>query len=221
MFDKELYFVATKKQNKDILESFKDRQKLKKYLLFFFALPLLLLVLGYLSLEHFIPLNLTVKIQEVRKIPSLPFQKGSLTLYYSDKSEHQMVEGESALFKDIASKYRGEKGRLVFLSKGYETIDTIIILGNVLRLPIKRDDSLAKISGVVTDENGEPLKEVYITVQDLETETDDLGRFSISIPLELQREEQQLIANKDGFQVWEFTGPPSQVQDWMIVLKKH
>jgi len=220
MFEKEPEPVANKKQNNDFLESFKDRQKLRSYILFFFAIPLLLLALGYLSLEHFIPLNLTVKIQEVRKIPSLPFHEGNLTLYYSDKSEHQVLEGESALFKDIASKYRGEKGRLVFSSKGYETVDTTIILGNVIRLPIKRDDSLAKISGIVTGENGEVLKEVRITVQDLETKTDHLGRFSLSIPLDQQREEQLLIANKDGFQPWEFTGPPSQVQDWMIVLRK-
>lgn len=211
--------VEKKKAGKDFFETFRDMQKVKKYLLLFFVVPLLMLALAYLALEYLIPLNMTVKVEEVKKIPSMPFEKGSLTLIYSDKTEHQIVEDE-AVFKHIASKYKGKEARLLFQSKGYDEIDTLITLNRVVKLPIRRDNSLERIAGIVKDENGKRLKDVLVSLLDMQVKTDELGRFDLYIPLEKQRDEQLVTASKQGYQQWKFAGPPSQTQDWMIILRK-
>jgi len=76
------------------------------------------------------------------------------------------------------------------------------------------------IFGVVRDENNFPLKDVAISVKDMLAKTDENGKFRINIPFQKQALEQRLTAFKNGYQSWDFTGAPSETQEWKIVLKK-
>ncbi|MDR2651706.1 MAG: carboxypeptidase-like regulatory domain-containing protein, partial [Prevotellaceae bacterium] len=196
-----------------------DLKKIVKYGLFFVFLPLLILFLGYFTIEYFSPLDMTVKIKEVRSIPSVPFTEGEIRLTYENQSEMKTVKDE-VIFKQIAAKYKGKTANVIFTAQGYETIDTMIRLRKMVELPVKRDNSLGLIFGTVKDENNRPLKDVTVSVQDIKTQTDETGAFRVTIPFEKQKEEQRLTAYKEGYQLWDFTATPSQTIDWKIILKK-
>ena len=196
-----------------------DLKKIVRYGLFFVLLPLLLLGLGYFTMEYFTPTHMTVKIKEVRQVPSLPFVSGNITLTYADKTESLLIEDE-VVFKQIAAKYKGQKAKLQFIATGYELIDTTITIKKMIELPINRDNSMEVIFGSVKDENNIPVAGVTISVQDIRVITDESGQFKVTIPLEKQKEEQRLTAFKEGYQLWDFTSTPSQTIEWKIILRK-
>ena len=66
----------------------------------------------------------------------------------------------------------------------------------------------------------QPLKDVKICVKDIQVLTDENGKFRIEIPIGKQAEEQRLTAYKPGYHSWDFTGVPSQTNEWKILLKK-
>jgi len=194
-------------------------EKLGKYT-FIFMLFAIISILGvFFTLNYYQPTNLTVKIAEKQIIAGLPPLKGMLTLFYGDKTEVVEIKDEVE-FKQIPSKYKGSKLKLQFVANGYLPIDTIVNTGEVIELKVIRDNSLGLIFGTVRDENLLPIKDVQINVKDLQTITDDNGRFRIEIPLLKQAEEQRLTALKKGYQFWDFTGTPSLTEEWKIILKK-
>jgi hypothetical protein len=196
-----------------------DVKKIIKYGVLCFLLPLLVLFLGFYTFEYFTPFNMTVKVNEVYGIPSLPFTEGKITLTYEDKSETHSINDE-LVFKQISAKYKGKTARLVFSAQGYETIDSTISMKKMTELPIRRDHSLSLIFGAVKDEDNKPLKDVVISVLDIKTTTDETGAFRLNIPLEKQKEEQRLTAFKEGYRLWDFTAAPSQTVEWKIILEK-
>lgn len=194
-----------------------DVKRIIKYGFFFIFLPLLIMGLGYFSFENFTPLHMTIRVNEVRSIQAIPFDGGELTLVYADKMEKQKIHDE-VIFKQIASKYKGEKGRIIFTAKGYDPIDTSIILTKLIELPIRRDHSLETIFGTVKDEQNRPLKDVMISVQNIKVFTDESGSFNINIPFNQQQQEQRLTAYKEGYKLWDFTSAPSKMIAWKIIL---
>lgn len=196
-----------------------DLQRVIKYAVYYFLIPLLVIGGAIMAFYYFQPTDLTVKVREVQSIPGLPFNQGEVTLIYGDKTEKLEIKDE-VIFKQIPSKYKHNKVKLQFSSKGYIAFDTLIIPGQLIELPIQRDNSLALIFGSVKDENILPLKDVVISFKDLQIKTDENGKFRIEIPLSKQAEEQRLTAFKAGYQLWDFTGTPSQTEEWKIILKK-
>ncbi|MCX6252522.1 MAG: carboxypeptidase-like regulatory domain-containing protein [Bacteroidetes bacterium] len=196
-----------------------DTPKIIKYAVYYFLLPLLVLGGAILAWYYYQPGNLTVRVKEVRSIPGLSFQEGTIILTYGDKTETLKIK-EEVIFKQIPSKYKRESLKLSFAAPGYQKMDTLINLGNLMVLPIKRDNSLGIIFGSVHDEENLPVQDVSISVKDLQTKTDANGTFRINIPIEKQAEEQRLTAYKPGYQVWDFSGVPSQTIEWKIMLLK-
>ena len=196
-----------------------DLPKIIKYAVYYFLLPILVLSGVILSFYYFQPTDLTVKIKETQSITGMEFKQGEVTLYYGDKTETKEIKDE-VIFKQIPSKYKNNKIKLSFHSNGYLSIDTLVKTGKLIELPIKRDNSLGFIFGSVKDENMQPLKDVSISVKDIQVKTGDNGKFHIEIPLEKRAEEQRLTAFKQGYKTWDFTGVPSQTNEWKIILKK-
>lgn len=194
-----------------------DVPKIVKYAVYYFLLPLLVLTGAFLGIYYFHPTDMTVRINEIRAIPELPFQEGMVILNYGDKTESLKIFDE-VIFKQIPSKYKRYEVNLSFSAVGFEKTDTIIKLAKYIELPIKRDNSLGVIFGSIKDESGNPLKDVTITVKDLNTQTDENGLFRIEIPLEKQKDEQRLKAFKNGYQPTEVTGAPSDIHEWRLIL---
>jgi hypothetical protein len=196
-----------------------DMPKVVKYAVYYFLLPLLVLGGAAMTYHYFQPADLTVKIKEAQSIPGLPYSQGKVALTYGDKTETLDIKNE-IVFKQIPSKYKHNKLKLLFTADGFVSIDTMISTGELVELNIHRDNSLGVIFGVVKDENNFPLKDVAISVKDIIVKTDQNGKFRIDIPFQKQASEQRLTAFKAGYQAWDFTGTPSETQEWKIILKK-
>jgi len=190
-----------------------------KYVLLFFALPAAFVFLLYWYFVLSKPFGMTVSVKETHTIPSLPFTEGIITLQYADKTENQTTSGE-VIFKQIPANLKNKEAKIVFKAKGYNTIDSNIVLNDLIVLPIHRDNSLELIFGIVKDENNIPVSDVQITVLDISEKTNDAGEFSIHIPFEKQQAEQRLTAYKKGFQRWEYTFPVIKNVETKIILKK-
>ncbi len=196
-----------------------DLPRILKYTVYYFLLPLLVLAGAWLAYYYFSPTNLTVKILEEQPVPGLPFPGGQVSLTYGDKTETLEITDE-VMFKQIPSKYKREDVKLLFTARGYQGLDTVVKARKLVELGIHRDNSLGVIFGTVKDENLVPVAGVAISMKDLRAITDASGKFRIEIPLMKQAEEQRLAAFKEGYEPWDFTGTPSETQEWKIVLKK-
>jgi len=202
-----------------IKTDFIDVPKIIHYAVYFFLLPLLVLVGSMTAFYYYQPVDMTVMMKEVRFIPGYPFREGQLILTYGNKSETLQVEKE-AIFKQIPSRFKNESLKLTFTSPGYETIDTLIKAGHFIELHIKRDNSLAIIFGTFRDDNMDPISDVLITVKDLQTKTDKNGRFRIEIPPNKQEPEQNLTASKKGYKFLSTRSTPSQINSWDLILHR-
>lgn len=198
-----------------------DLPKLIKYGLFFVLLPLLILLLGFFAFYWFTPKTMTVKLNE-QQTQNLLFEGAKVTLQYADKSEALPLKeaADEVLFKEIHSKYMGEKVRLTVEAPGYIVIDTMLKMSSMVELNLLRDNSLGMVFGEVMDEQGKPLEGVMVSIGEMNRVSDKGGKFRIDIPLEKQAYEQRVVAYKEGYKRWDFTGVPSQSVEWKIILTK-
>ena len=196
-----------------------DVKLIVKYAVYYFLLPLLVLSGAISTFYYYQPTNLTVKISEPNPIPGLSLEEGQLTLTYGDKTETLPIKTE-AIFKQVPSKYKRENLRLQFSSNGYIPIDTLISTNELINLPVRRDNSLGAIFGIVKDEDNVPVKDVTITVLDLKTTSDKNGSFKFIIPRGKQAKEQRLKAYKEGYKLWDRTFPVFPNLESPVILKK-
>lgn len=190
-----------------------------KYAVYYFLLPLLVLSGAISTIYYYQTTNLTVKISEPNPIPGLSLEEGQVTLTYGDKTETLPIKNE-VIFKQVPSKYKRENLRLQFSSNGYIPIDTLISTNELIDLPVRRDNSLGAIFGIVKDEDNVPIKDVTITVLDLKTTSDKNGSFKIIIPRGKQAKEQRLKANKEGYKLWDRTFPVFPDLESPVILRK-
>jgi len=169
------------------------------------------------------PLVFTVALKNMTPNPELPFERGKITLKYGDKREILEVEkiDQEAIFKGIPANFRGDVVTVQFESERFVRTDTSFTLsGNYLLLPIRRDDSLARIYGIVKDDAGNPVADVLISVQDLTVRSDATGRFTLPIPFDRQRKEQRIRAFKPGYKTWDYTSPVISNEEIAIILSQ-
>lgn len=199
-----------------------------KYVVYFFLLPLLVMGGAAISYYYFQTASLTVRVFEIptHSVPGMPLKEAKVILEYGDKieiKEFNQKEG-FAPFTQIPAKYKGDSVKLKFSAKEFIPIDTSIMLGrfqnSLIILPVKRDNSLGVIFGSIVDNKGIPIRDVSISVKDINTQTDENGLFRIEIPYVKQNEEQRLRAYKKGYQTIEITGAPSNIHEWRLILTR-
>jgi hypothetical protein len=196
-----------------------DWTKYRNYFHYFFFLPLLFIYFIYRYLFVIQPFNLTVTAKEVRGVPDLPYEKGTITLHYADKTEKLEITDE-AIFKKIDGHFRNKKANLVFESDGFEKIDSMIELDDNINLFVRRNSNLGKISGQVTDDDQRPVADAVVTVLDLRCKTDINGYFTIDIPSEKQQRIQYVSAAKPGYISELVSGTPNQASAWPLKLHR-
>lgn len=203
----------------------KDPLKPYKRFLVFLGITVILLLGSFFTWIYVTPFNMNIMLQEdpITKIPSLPFEKGTLKITFADlKTQTFEVTKENMTFvvNEIEHKYLGSNAHIQFEANRYQTIDTIIQIQKNLQLLIRHDQSLSRIFGtVISAEDGLPLANVQINVLDIKTITDQCGNFTISIPSSKQNKTQNLKAYKEGYQLWSGTYEPSLTNGWNIVLE--
>ncbi len=181
-------------------------------LFLFIFVPVLAITVGVLYYQYRQSqqaLTLTVSLDNKMPNPHLPFDGGTVILRYNGKADTQMVKTE-AIFRAIPSNNRNETIDLKFMAQGFQTLDTSILLNKeMVTLPIRRDDTFRQLYGKVIDENGAPIENARVKLDDakLETYTDAEGEFDLSIPFDQQRKKQRLIVSKKGYQTFDRTEP--------------
>lgn len=169
-------------------------------------------------LKNYGDFDMHVLAVEKQTSPFLGFQGGRLSLYIGDRLDQIHIDS-SAYIRKIPGNYRGEQARLVLSAKGYFPIDTQITLGEYVTLPVRRDSSLAIIHGTVTNnKNNVPLPGVTIMVGNLSAFSDSNGHFRILLPTTMQKEEQEIIASKRGFEIWKNSQPVNSEEPTSISM---
>lgn len=170
------------------------------------------------------PLHMKVNITEDKaySIPSLPFEKGTLTCEYADNAVQTFpltAENHSVFLNDIPYKYRNTPVHVMFEAEGYLPIDTVVQVQKAFSLPIRRNNELGVVFGRVTDfKTGNPVANATVRLQDMEAKTDAFGQFRIEIPFAKQDKAQLLQVLADGYPVWEGYYRPSATEPWSIIL---
>ena len=199
------------------------RQMRRRHYIALAAIVAVLMAIAF-AFFYFAPVNTKVNVQEdcICRIENLPFDKGEITCQYGDHQPHRYVltgDSPSIVLDEVN---RTDKNiHIVFKADGYQSIDTTVKVQRNVNLNIKRNNDLGLVFGTIIDaETAMPLCNAEITIQDLHTTTDTLGRFSIEIPFTKQAEIQQLQVSKPGYQNWTGTFRPSQVHPWNIALER-
>lgn len=198
-----------------------DISRVLKHALYFVFIPLAILLLAFYIVYYSTPQTLTVRVTETQQ-HSLPFNGADITFLYADKSEvlHLNSPNDEVIFKEIHAKHIGRKAKIVFHSIGYQQIDTVFKLSKELLLPIRRDNTYGIIFGTVRTVQGVPVAEATVTTEEFVTETNANGQFEIRIPIERQKESQRLTVTKEGYELWDNRGTPSDKYSWEILLKR-
>ncbi len=189
-----------------IINQYQQEAKRSFYLrIFLFVIvPVLAIGFAYLFYRNQIlkqPLQLTVDFENLTPNEELPAVSAVLTLTYGDKIETKKNVTGEVIFKGIPSNFRKRTVQLSFEAEGFTHKDTsFIITPQVLKLPILRDSSLAKITGVIDDVNNNPLEGVKVTVLDINAYTDKSGNFVLYIPFNKQRTKQRITTFFEGFE---------------------
>lgn len=198
-----------------------DIKRTGRFFLLGILTPAILAAAVFLGIFYYTPATSTIRIQDASG-SSLEFPGASLTLTYSDRTEaaETHTSGEEVVIKDIHRRHMGRPARLLVTAKGFEAVDTVLNLERMISIDMIRDNSLARIFGTVKDEDNCPVEGVTVSIADLSAVTDAAGNFSIDIPADRQRPEQRVSAYKNGFQLWDFTGPVTEDTPWKIILRK-
>lgn len=200
----------------------KTSRNVRLFLLVFVPVLAIALALFYIRYQQLRkPLSLAVSIHNTTPNPNLPFPGGTITLQYDGKSESRPIE-QDVVFRGIPPNFRKEQVQVRFEAPGFVTVDTSVILQKEdLRIPIRRDDTFAKVFGVVQDEETlQPLEAVTVSIGELSTQTDQNGQFNLSIPFEKQRTQQRLQAIKSGYKAFDRTEPVIKNEETRISLQK-
>ncbi len=182
-----------------------DTGKIVKYAVFGILLPLLVLAGAVGTWHYYQPGTLLVRAHEPRGIPDLPYAKGGLTLTYGGKTDTLEI-GKEALFREIPSKYKNGPARLRFAAEGFQTLDTEVRASGTVDLVVRRDSSLALVTGILKDEATlAPLAGATVRVKTLTARSDSSGYFRLVLPVEIQAREQRLSIQKDGYRPFDET----------------
>ena len=209
--------------DQNITES-KTSRNLRIFLFVF--VPLLAIAFGVLHFQYQKmqrSLQLDVALDNQTPNPHLPFERGMVILQYDGKRYTQYTTSET-LFEAIPTNNRNKAVRLQFLAKGFQTIDTTIMLDQEsLNLPIRRDDTYAQLFGTVIDDDRVPIEGAKVSIEDMQlsTTTGPQGEFSIKIPFAKQRTSQRLKVQKAGYEIYTRDEPIIQDRSARIQLIKN
>lgn len=164
------------------------------------------------------PSYLTVSLIDKSPNPNIQLEKTKITLNYNGKRESQFVK-EEATFSGIPSNFKGENISLQIESEGFVTIDTSIELSkNNISIPLVRDKSLSRMFGFIKDENGNPISDANVSIQNIDTTSTTSGYFQLNIPTYKQRKSQRLRIFKKGFKIWDNESPVLENEAIEVIL---
>ncbi|MCK9301943.1 MAG: carboxypeptidase-like regulatory domain-containing protein [Bacteroidales bacterium] len=219
--------VKRLKDNGLIPKPDKTWTKIIKYFLFCFLIPACVLYTAFLAWRYYTPIDMKITVNEDSnyKIPTLPLNDGILKVTYSDLATIPFTitkDSQTVVVSEINYKHKHKDAHIEFYADGFITIDTVLPITKDIKLTVRRNNDLGLIFGYIQDENGLPVANAVITLQGIAVKSDCNGNFKIVIPPNLQKKEQSLMIQKNGYKTWlHHRGAPSEKEPWLIVLQKN
>lgn len=183
----------------DILWQRHKRERRARFLLSFCAASLL----SFITYWFGTPVQLSVGIRaEQAALPEMEY--GTMRI---GESEYTFSSADTIIKVDKVPGYRRlqEMPVQIKANRFYNNIDSLIritgLTSQSLLLELKRDNSYMTYSGFIIDKNGDPIEDVYITIEDKETYSDENGHFSISFPLSQQTKTKNITLKKKGYTI--------------------
>lgn len=193
---KEKAFIRLLSKSLDIsFDALWDRHRRKRMNQALTILVVFLLFLSGLSFAWNInrPFDMVVGMKEVTPLNHhLPFPRSGaiLTLNFDNQQLKDTLSDSSdcAVFQNLPAKFKRRNARLTFKAAGYIPLDTSMIPGTQLVIPVSRDDAyFGIVQGMVRNSlNDRLMADVEVEVLQIKTRTDANGRFRLFVPLTLQ-----------------------------------
>ncbi len=191
-----------------------DAPKIIKYAVFGLLVPLLILFFAYKYIDASRPFQTTIQIYGWKGKEQKPLQGlGTIELKLGDKTEKADINSNGeAIFKQIHSKYDGEKAHISISgtnNEPYYLLDSVIILTKDEPIYVQASvNGLDRLKGQIIDgKTGEGLANATVSIQNIDAYTDEYGYFELSIPLEKQELEQEVNIFKQGYSSYRCTIP--------------
>jgi|AntRauTorckE5430_2_1112549.scaffolds.fasta_scaffold26275_1 hypothetical protein len=146
-------------------------------------------------------ISLKPKVTGAGLYPKL--KQGTIQLFVENKWESAAIDADGlADFKSLPGMLRGNKVRIKLNTPYWQlTESTVTLNGKSTTIEVKPDGSLERVSGQILSENGkEPLPNVSLLILTQRDTTDEFGKFEVSIPLNMQRLNHSISAQKEGYQ---------------------
>lgn len=184
-------------------------------------LPLLLVGLNWMSEEQ--PFTFTIFLRDAAGETVLK-DAGVIKIRLDNEIKQDSIdENGSVDFKGIPAGFRDREVPVELEIGGWQFANgkrstRCTLEGSAVTLTIERDDSLCCVSGLIMDDNGQPLAGVSVAIKGITTETDGNGRFQIRIPPEKRAEKQWLTALKEGYETHHLYVYPGQKSEVRFVL---
>ena len=195
-----------------------------------YSLAVLLLLAGAFIIYKFInqPFTTTIQIYGWENEHHNPLDgKGAIVLRFNDKTEKAEInrQGE-AIFKGILPEYNG-KTVAVYITdtdgEDYYLADSLLVIqkNNTTTVQVLLH-GLEKLQGTVYDNiSGEGLPDVTVTLAGITSSTNEKGDFIIEIPVDKQRQEQEIEVSKTGYKSKRQTIPMSGEHKYRTVLERN
>ena len=118
-----------------------------------------------------------------------PMHDAVLTITLPDEQRTDTIRsfGQASLFRYLPAKLKNQAVEVHLEAPDYLPIDTTVLLGETLSLPLRRDPLVYGALSAIVLLNGEPAPRTAIQVEAFEVTTDATGRFSLFVPLEQQQ----------------------------------
>ena len=194
-----------------------------------YALSVCLLLAGGFTVYKLInqPFTATIKVYGWENEQHNPLNgKGSIVITLGDNTLKAEIsrQGE-AIFKDILPEYKDKTTTIDIIdteNEPYYLKDSVIkIQKNEITKVQVLLRGLEKLQGTVFDNiSGEGLPDVLVTIAGISTTTDEKGNFSINIPIEKQKEEQEIELSKNGYKSKRQTIPMAGEHKFRTILEQ-
>lgn len=118
-----------------------------------------------------------------------PMHDAVLTITLPDEQRTDTIRsfGQASLFRYLPAKLKNKAVEVHLEAPDYLPLDTTVLLGETLSLPLRRDPIVYGALSAIVLLNGEPAPRTAIQVEAFDVTTDATGRFTLFIPLEQQQ----------------------------------
>ena len=118
-----------------------------------------------------------------------PMHDAVLTITLPDEQRTDTIRSfeQTSLFRYLPAKLKNKAVEVHLEAPDYLPLDTTVLLGETLSLPLRRDPIVYGALSAIVLLNGEPAPRTAIQVEAFDVTTDATGRFSLFVPLEQQQ----------------------------------